>query len=169
MRNVVPAVSGMDVERTPDGFVELSVREDDAAHSARVVSEGTLRVIGMLAALASDTAGTTIGFEHPEIGVHPRRMAIVARLFKNATRSPERQVLLTTHSPVLPDCFDPRDLLVARREGHRSDFQPIEPLPAPPSVRDGAGTTLGERLTRGGLRGLARRSGSRPPSSRVPF
>jgi hypothetical protein len=48
------------------------------------VSEGTLRLIGLLALQGVKMPPTLIGFEEPENGVHPRRISLIAE-FLNLT------------------------------------------------------------------------------------
>lgn len=68
---------------------------------ANAISEGTLRVLGLLAVLSPHSGTTSIGYEEPENGVHPRRLRKIAELLINAA-SGSRQILVNTHSPVLP-------------------------------------------------------------------
>ena len=156
LTNVIPSVSGMDVLRTKDGFVELFVQENEAIYSSRVISEGTLRILGLLAILSSDD-NTIVGFEEPENGVHPRRITVVANMLAAAARSSDRQLLVTTHSPLLAQCFNAlkpgdRKIVVAQRNGHASDFIPLDKA-APLLSNSGMGAALDERLVRGDFGG----------------
>lgn len=100
---VVPSVERLDLrldERA--GTLELEVVQDGVAYSSRLVSDGTLRVLGLMAALAEPGAGL-IAFEEPENGVHPQRVELIARMLVAAgidAREP-KQIIVTTHSPVL--------------------------------------------------------------------
>lgn len=150
--NIIPSVSGVDVQRTKDGFVELLVLENGAAYSARVISEGTLRILGLLAILSSDD-NTTVGFEEPENGVHPRRITVVANMLADAAGSDDRQLLVTTHSPLLARCFNTlkpgdRKIVVAQRDGRRSVFAPLDQA-APLLSGADIEAALDERLIRG--------------------
>ncbi len=71
-------------------------------------SDGTLRVLGMLAALyqkfTTSALRPTLPFltiEEPEVNIHPGMLAVLAEQFQEA--SLQRQILLTTHSPDLLD------------------------------------------------------------------
>ncbi|WP_437719117.1 AAA family ATPase [Sorangium sp. So ce448] len=79
-------------------------------------SDGTLRIAAILTALFQETPLSLIGFEEPELGVHPGAIPILFDLFKEAsTRS---QILLTTHSPDLLDLLPIDDIrVVERRDG----------------------------------------------------
>ncbi len=122
-RQLLPRLKNLDVERTEKAELYLRVWEDDASYSNRLISEGTLRVLGLLAALSPSTGSTTIGYEEPENGVHPRRLRNIADLLVNAADG-TRQILINTHSPVLPTFFRHENLLVCRREGSSTEFVP---------------------------------------------
>lgn len=121
---VLPRLKDLEIERTDKAELFLRVYEEDAFYSNRLISEGTLRVLGLLAALSPVTGSTTIGYEEPENGVHPRRLKHIAELLKNAATT-ERQILINTHSPVLPTYFGDTELLVCRRSGPGTEFIPF--------------------------------------------
>ena len=137
LKMVVPAADGVDTTVAPNGLVRLNLVESDTTYSSRVISDGTLRVLGLLAMLAPGGASTTIGFEEPENGVHPRRLQIVARLLDNAAQQHGKQLIVTTHSSKLPDYienanykhsdFEGRALIIgSRKEGGQSKFERID-------------------------------------------
>lgn len=105
LKQVIPTIDGLDVERTPEGFGRLIVRDRDMRVSARLISEGTLRVPGLLASTNPLAPVSVVGYEEPENGVHPRRLALVAHLLSNAARRGSTQLLVNTHSPLLPEHF----------------------------------------------------------------
>lgn len=123
---VVPMVHG--VEREVVGPMEsLSFQQDMAGakhpwrFSAQNMSDGTLRALGVLAALFQgnrDHSPSLIGIEEPETALHP---AASAALREALSRAADRtQVIVTSHSPDLLDDFDiPADslLVVASEEG----------------------------------------------------
>ena len=124
---ILPRLKDLEIERTDKAELFLRIREEDAFYSNRLISEGTLRVLGLLAALSPVTGSTTIGYEEPENGVHPRRLRNIAELLKNAA-SEERQILINTHSPVLPTYFSDTELLVCRRAGPATEFIPFSSI-----------------------------------------
>ena len=124
---VLPRLKDLQIERTDKAELFLRVCEDDAYYSNRLISEGTLRVLGLLAALSPMSGSTTIGYEEPENGVHPRRLRHIAELLKNAATA-ERQILINTHSPVLPTYFTDAELLVCRRIGPGTEFIPFSTI-----------------------------------------
>ncbi len=100
---VIPTVEGMDVVLTPEGKLRLVIRERGVDFSAKVVSEGTLRVLGLLAILSPTNLASVVGFEEPENGVHPRRLKLIADLLTFASQN--KQIIVNSYSPLLPDYF----------------------------------------------------------------
>lgn len=125
---MLPRLKNLDVEHTDKAELFLRVWENDASYSNRLISEGTLRVLGLLAVLSPTTGSTTIGYEEPENGVHPRRLRNIAELLKNAAGK-NRQILINTHSPKLPGYFDDEHLLVCRNQDCTTVFEPFSALP----------------------------------------
>ena len=123
-KQILPHLKDLDIDRNDKAELFLRVCEDDASYSNRLISEGTLRVLGLLAALSPVTGSTTIGYEEPENGVHPRRLRKIAELLKNAADN-DRQILINTHSPVLPSYFSDKELLVCRRTEKGTEFIPF--------------------------------------------
>jgi predicted ATPase len=79
-------------------------------------SDGTLRVAGILTALLQEPPLGLVGFEEPELTVHPGAIGVLFDHFREAaTRG---QVLLTTHSSELLDLLDIDEVrVVERRDG----------------------------------------------------
>lgn len=157
LRLLVPQVDGIDVEVNDFGEVELSVRESGVSIPARVLSEGTLRLLGLLALTGAGKPPVLVGFEEPENGVHPRRIELIAELLRTRMRVGGTQYIVTTHSPTLLDRLPEELLFVARREsgGTAIDrFSTWGPLGHRPDIDD-ALTAEGDRepVSRRVLRG----------------
>ena len=116
---------------------------DEVGHSARSLSDGTLRFLA-LAILAADTeSGRLMCLEEPENGIHPSRIPAILELLRDMAvnsrkavndagrqenqrelpigsanltggDNPLRQVIINTHSPVVVSSLDINDLLIAR-------------------------------------------------------
>ena len=155
LRQLVPYLRDMDVTTSPDGFLRLEVQENGARFSTRVISEGTLRILGLNAILTSPSVATVVGYEEPENGVHPRRLALIAEMLKNTARPGQLQVLINSHSPFLPAHFPPENILVCRRDGKETQFSPFAsfgPLFADREIAaalDELETPVHERIVRG--------------------
>lgn len=125
LRMIVPNVTGIEVGPNDLGEVELILLEGTKSVPARVLSEGTLRVPGLLALGGAKDPPALLGFEEPENGLHPRRIKMVADLLKNRTATGDTQVIITTHSPILPDMFSRENLYVFRKEAGRTKMDPF--------------------------------------------
>jgi len=125
LRMIIPSVTKIDVGVNDLGEVELKLVEGKTPIPARVLSEGTLRVLGLLALGGAKDPPSLIGFEEPENGIHPRRIRMVADLLKNRTLTGETQLIVTTHSPILPEMFSNENLFVCRKEQKRTIIEPF--------------------------------------------
>ena len=156
LRSLLPDVQRLDVERTPEGFLRLEVFEDGVSFSARVISEGTLRILGLLAITNPLAPTVVIGYEEPENGVHPRRLQLIAELLQNSAAA-GKQILINTHSPKLPEYFEPSSLVICGKENGTTTFVPLRDLG--PLFRAGQieraleETSLMERILRGDFGG----------------
>lgn len=98
------------------GFLTLKFKHKskDTRHhyfEATQESDGTLRILGILAALFQEPPPFLLAIEEPEITVHPGVLGILADLIKEASEK-RSQVLVTTHSPDLISKFDADDLRI---------------------------------------------------------
>ncbi|MFN7922038.1 MAG: AAA family ATPase [Bryobacteraceae bacterium] len=123
---LIPSITGIRTEVNKVGEVELSVMEGGVAMPARVISEGTLRVLGLLALSGAKEPPALIGFEEPENGVHPRRIADIAKILIGRAESGRTQVLVTTHSPILPDHIPDQYLFICRKLGGKTEIEPFD-------------------------------------------
>jgi predicted ATPase len=78
------------------------------------LSDGTLRIFGILLALYQLPAPKLLVIEEPELSVQPGVMAVLAEAFSEA--SEETQIIITTHSPSLVDHFKPEQVRVVTLE-----------------------------------------------------
>jgi predicted ATPase len=122
---IVPSVTGIDVEVNTLGEVELRLLEGTTPIPARVVSEGTLRILGLLALGGVKEPPALIGFEEPENGIHPRRVQLIAELLNNRARSGKTQLIVTTHSSILPDLIPDESLFVCRKVDNCTVIEPF--------------------------------------------
>jgi predicted ATPase len=126
LRTLLP---GAEVDTRPNslGEVEISLVESGVPVSARLLSEGTLRLLGLLSLVGSTEPPALIGFEEPENGVHPTRLALVAELLRTQAGLGRTQYLVTTHSPLLLDLLPEEALMLCRKEGAATQIAPFRP------------------------------------------
>lgn len=122
---ILPSIDGIEIEVNELGEVELRLREAGMLVPARVLSEGTLRILGLLALTGVKEAPSLIGFEEPENGVHPRRITLIAELLKTRSSFGSTQYIVTTHSPLLPDVMPDSSLLACKKDGRATRIEPF--------------------------------------------
>ena len=96
-------VAGFEFPADPTtGRVQLALRERNGRIvSSYAASDGTLRLLAMLAALLGpDPAGLYV-FEEIDNGIHPARQRLLLDLIEGQTGEGRIQVVTTTHSPDL--------------------------------------------------------------------
>src|SRR6266542_1451241 len=156
LHQIIPFVTGIDLEVNPLGEVELRLREGDRLIPARVVSEGTLRILGLLAIGSSSEPPGLTGFEEPENGVHPRRIRLIAERIKSHARSGEKQIIITTHSILLADLMPDESLYVCCKENGQTTIKPYQSFPLARSTEieeamDAEEVLVSTRILRGDL------------------
>ncbi len=77
------------------------------------LSDGNLRFLCLAAALLNPVPPALVAIDEPELGLHPSLLPVVADMIKEG--SERTQVLVTTHSPDLLNCFDIEDVAVMAR------------------------------------------------------
>jgi predicted ATPase len=125
LRRILPTEPTVKIDHRKEGLVGLRLSENGLWFSARLISEGTLRLIGLLAAIHPRNPATVVAFEEPENGVHPVRLKIISDAIKSAVHEYDKQVIITTHSPILPEYFDDQDLFVCSREKNETVIKPF--------------------------------------------
>jgi predicted ATPase len=155
LRLIIPSVTHIDVGVNDLGEVELKLIEGKTPIPSRVLSEGTLRILGLLALGGAKDPPSLIGFEEPENGIHPRRIRMIADLLKNRALTGETQLIVTTHSPILPEMFADENLFVCRKEGghtdirHFSTWGPLRRLDSIGEALDAEEISISGRILRG--------------------
>jgi len=96
---------------------ELLLSFDDAADlPALAASEGTLVVLGLLAALYGSARPQVVLLDDIERALHPKaQQDLVAGLRAAQASAPDVQILATTHSPYLVDALAPEQVVVMAR------------------------------------------------------
>jgi predicted ATPase len=88
------------------------------------LSDGTLRFICLATALLQPVLPSTIIIDEPELGLHPYAIEILAELIQSVSK--KTQLIISTQSPVLVDCFEPEDVVVVNRDKGESIFKRLD-------------------------------------------
>lgn len=84
-------------------------------------SDGTLRFIALATLLLQSKVPEVIIVDEPELGLHPAAINKLAELVKAA--SVKSQIILSTQSTNLVNCFEIDDIIVVDRDENQSVFR----------------------------------------------
>lgn len=135
--------------------VFVTVRERGMMRNMQLwdLSDGVLRFLCLGAALLNPVPPALIAIDEPEVGFHPRLIPIVADMIKAASES--TQVLVTTHSPDLLNCFDIDDVAVMARDQNEISWQrPGDRASLKTMLKNVEGDSLGDLHRSGELEAL---------------
>ncbi len=138
---IIPSAESIETSITEQGLVRLIYGDSGNKYSSRVISDGTLRVLGLFAIMSPFNQASTIGFEEPENGVHPRRLKVIARMLDHSALGDSHiQAIVTTHSPKLPGFLNPIydktdfstqvSLVICSKHGNETKFEYMHNSPA---------------------------------------
>jgi predicted ATPase len=101
--------------------------DQDQLFGVHQLSDGTLRAIAMVTALAQPTSRLPrfVSIDEPELGLHPAAMTILADLARSISR--HCQVLFATQSTAWLDHFAPDEVVVAERRGGATTLERPDP------------------------------------------
>jgi len=74
---------------------------------ARSMSDGTLRLLGILTALLTRPEGSLIVIEEIDNGLHPSRAELLVKILREIGTKRKIDLLITTHNPALLDALGP--------------------------------------------------------------
>jgi predicted ATPase len=118
MSTMMPGLLRIEIISTEDRMLALRFHERGVsrAWTAGEVSDGTIQALALVLALF-DARIPLLGIEEPENSLHPW---ILREIVKLCTRQPGKQVVMTTHSPVLLDYAPAESVHLMWREGGQS-------------------------------------------------
>lgn len=98
-------------------FTERAPENKKNVFEALQMSDGTLRLLGLLLALYQRNTPAFLAIEEPEATIHVAALQALVEIFK--ARADKTQILLTTHSADILDSLDVESIyLVVADEGH---------------------------------------------------
>ncbi len=92
---------------------------DGSIFSSRVISDGTIRLLALIAVLNDPRRRGTLCFEEPENGVHEGRIRMLVEILRNSAyismdpTEPSFQILLNTHSPQVMESLNDAEIVAA--------------------------------------------------------
>lgn len=92
--------------KTAQHDVLFGITVDSHIVDARIISDGTLRIIAVIAALETIPAKSRVIIEEFDNGLHPSRAEILISSIKEIIKRRDLYVLLTTHNPATMDSLD---------------------------------------------------------------
>ncbi|MDX1967878.1 MAG: AAA family ATPase [Planctomycetaceae bacterium] len=101
--------------------LRFKFRDPPLELDAAEVSAGLLLLLGFLTVVRLPTRPRLILVEEPENGIHPGRLSQIIDLFRAVqVRSPQTQIVITSHSPYIVSLFQPEEVTLCRKnaEGH---------------------------------------------------
>ena len=103
------AIDGVDFILGPRDEVMVQLTETFGNHrrpcEAALLSDGTLRVLAIAAAMLSATEGSLVVIEEIDNGVHPNRAQHLLSKIRDIAEERKLRVLLSTHNPALMDAL----------------------------------------------------------------
>lgn len=84
-------------------------------------SDGTIRFIALATLLLQSNLPEVIIIDEPELGLHPAAINKLAALIKRASKT--SQIILSTQSTNLVNCFEPEHIIVVDREDGQTVFK----------------------------------------------
>jgi predicted ATPase len=140
----------------PRGEVMVQLTEsfgqNAQTYEAALLSDGTLRVLAVAAALHSVPEGALVVIEEIDNGVHPTRAKLLLDNIQRVARERKLRVLLTTHNPALLDAIPTDaipDVVACYRDPKEGDsrLMPLRQLQDYPELV--AQGPVGQLVTRG--------------------
>ncbi|MEO5335577.1 MAG: AAA family ATPase [Magnetospirillum sp. WYHS-4] len=127
LASLVPSVRSVKVfddEDTKEYSFGVAMSEQ-LQFSSRVISDGTLRLLALLAVLDDPNRKGILCFEEPENGVHEGRIPMLVEFLRKAVSRPEAigtdrlfQVLVNTHSPAVMAALQDEEIVAADSVSH---------------------------------------------------
>lgn len=128
-----------------------------------MLSDGTLRVLSVAAAMLSAPEGSTVVIEEIDNGVHPSRAGALLTSIDQISRKRGLSILLTSHNPALLDALPHRalpDVVFCYRDPEEGDSRLVRLSDLPNYPELVARGPLGRLVTQGVLDRMAKHPGT---------
>jgi predicted ATPase len=150
VRRLAPFISELRPNQDRHGTKLEWVDEKGAAFGPAHLSDGTLRALALVTALAQPQAGMPLlsCIDEPELGLHPAALGMLCGLISSV--STRRQVIVATQSPVVLDHFEPEQVVVAERRDGTTELRRLDPAPLASWLEDYSLSELYDKNVLGG-------------------
>jgi predicted ATPase len=127
MRAILPDLKAIEVDYTSSKQLGLFFREEGYRRPWGVeeVSDGTLQTLALLVTIF-DPASSVLVLEEPENSVHPWIIRQVLQACRLASKT--KQIILTTHSPLIMNAVEPSEIWIIWREEGQSHLKQLPEL-----------------------------------------
>jgi predicted ATPase len=146
----IPEITAVEVLLNQYGELELYIQEGNKKIPIRLMSDGTLNLMGLLAMVDTNNPRGVIGIDEPENGLHPSKMGLLARLLETQAMDTQ-QLIVTTHSPYLLDHIPLESIYVCQKENGKTRVRPVTDLSVLSCLSDDI--LLSDLLASGALNG----------------
>ncbi len=128
LKKVLPGLRNITVQSiagllTPQFLISDSADARPHYFHVNQMSDGTLRILGLLVALYQTPKPSVIGLEEPELTVHPGILTLLAESIHEV--SEDAQIIVTTHSPNLIESFGPEKIIVVELKDGLTTAKPL--------------------------------------------
>ncbi len=130
MQVVLPSLQEVNVKSAGGYLVPKFLLKEGANTSAHEfdpvqLSDGTLRIFGILLSLYQNPPPPLLALEEPEQTIHPAMLALLSEAFRETSQ--QTQIFITSHSPHFVDYFDPEEIRVVSMKDGKTQVSPIHP------------------------------------------
>jgi predicted ATPase len=104
LRDLIEGMHDLRVDVRENAILEIvAIQKTGAEFPARLLSEGTLRLMAIIGLAVAPHAPSVVVYEEPENGVNPSRLNLIVDIVRRASldRRDGPQFILTTHSALL--------------------------------------------------------------------
>ncbi len=124
IKSVAPYFKQFKLRPNPTNLSKISLEWEeyntDMYLNGYSFSDGTLRFIALATLLLQTKTPKVIIIDEPELGLHPTAINKFAEMVKRVSH--KSQVIISTQSTNLVNCFEPEDIIVVDRKDEQSVF-----------------------------------------------
>ncbi|PKP59534.1 MAG: hypothetical protein CVT88_05235 [Candidatus Altiarchaeales archaeon HGW-Altiarchaeales-1] len=140
LKILFPDIENMVPIPTPEGKVMLEVVENGTNFIPQSLSDGFFKIMAILALSFGKTAHNILVIDEIENSLHPEAIEILI----DALKSSKKQVIITTHSPIVLNVCKVEDILFVKKEVDETKVSRVENAEKLKKDLEKAGISTGE-------------------------